>query len=457
MGGVMINTSIYLKIVSFSNLYNWSVQYLSETPISFNTDYPLVRIGDFLKRNKTAITIEDNVWYKRATIKVRNGGVFLRDKEIGSNIGTKNQFVIQKGQFLLSKIDARNGAVGVVPQELDRCIITGNFWTFDVDYSKVNPFYLSLVTTTPEFIQFCEMASNGTTNRHYLQEPLFLDIKVPLPSLEEQHELVACYNRQIALAKELEKQAAQIQQDIEMYLLRQLGITIYKNALNVSSGLQFICYKKLQKWAISEISKESKYSFDSVKYSVRNLSEVITFFEGGKTPSTTIKEYWGSDVFWVSAKDMKEFHLKTIADKLSHKGVSESKLKVYPPGTILGVFRSGILRHSFPICITEVPVTINQDIKAIGVNTRIISPYYLLYYLSTLQDLVLERAQKKGVTVESINTDEFMRIPIVCPDKEEQKEIVTHISALKDKINNLLNQAEINRISALRTFEENIF
>ena len=115
----------------------------------------------------------------------------LRDEKIGIEIGTKNQFLIFKGQFLLSKIDARNGAFGVVPEDLDGGIITGNFWTFDVDYRVINPHYLTLLTTTQAFIGFCEQASNGTTNRHYLQESLFLNIKVPVPSLEEQEELVA--------------------------------------------------------------------------------------------------------------------------------------------------------------------------------------------------------------------------------------------------------------------------
>lgn len=172
------NTYRYLDFVGFSQLYNWSVQYLNDSKIRFTTKYPLVPIKDFLLRNKTAIEIQNNTYYKRATIKIRNGGISLRDEVIGSKIGTKNQFIISKGQFLLSKIDARNGAFGVVPEELDGGVITGNFWTFDVDYSKVNPHYLTLLTTTKEFISFCEQASNGTTNRHYLQEHLFLNIEV---------------------------------------------------------------------------------------------------------------------------------------------------------------------------------------------------------------------------------------------------------------------------------------
>ena len=162
------------------------MQYLNESKIQFNEKYPLVRIGDFLTRNKTAIVIQNDKEYKRATIKIRNGGIFLRDIQTGDKIGTKKQFLLTKGQFLLSKIDARNGAFGVVPDELDGGIITGNFWTFDVDYNQINPHYLALLTTTSSFIEFCAQASNGTTNRHYLQESLFLNIKIPLPPLDKQ-------------------------------------------------------------------------------------------------------------------------------------------------------------------------------------------------------------------------------------------------------------------------------
>ena len=212
----------------------------------------MLRIGEFLKRNKTAITIEDDKTYKRVTIKVRNGGIFLRDEEIGSKIGTKNQFLISKGQFLLSKIDARNGAFGVVPEILEGGIITGNFWTFDVDYSIINPHYLALLTTTDAFIKYCEQASNGTTNRHYLQEPLFLKIKVPVPSLEEQNKLVEEYNKQIFSANNLLKKAQLEEKTIQTYILTQLGIKLPNEAISQktrnSHFISFVKYKDVDRW-----------------------------------------------------------------------------------------------------------------------------------------------------------------------------------------------------------------
>ena len=274
------STYKYLDFVKLSQLYNWSVQYLNDSKIRFTTKYPLVQIKEFLTRNKTAIEIQDDVYYKRATIKVRNGGIFLRDTVIGSKIGTKNQFVISKGQFLLSKIDARNGAFGVVPEELDGGIITGNFWTFDVDYSKVNPHYLALLTTTNEFIEFCEQASNGTTNRHYLQEPLFLDIKVPLPSLAEQNKLVEEYNAIIEEGNKIDIQIESIRQKIQSYLLNAIGI---KDSNNLENNKTAECqYKYLKFTNLSDINRWDYWNQEQ---------SITTLLHTTKYPIVTLGSY----------------------------------------------------------------------------------------------------------------------------------------------------------------------
>lgn len=199
-----------------------------ENDFKYNKDYNLVQIGKFLTRDKTPVLVNDTIKYKRVTIKQYNNGLFLRDIEIGKNIGTKRQFSIKKGQFLLSKIDARNGAFGVVQEEIDNAIITGNFWTYDVNYSLVNPYFLALMTTTKQFMRFCQMASSGTTNRHYLQENKFLNVKIPLPSLEIQKRIVRDYQDRLDLAVLQEQQAQEKEKEIENYLYRELGIEIQK-------------------------------------------------------------------------------------------------------------------------------------------------------------------------------------------------------------------------------------
>ena len=145
-----------------------------------------VKIGDFLKRSKIPINIENGKSYKRVTIRTKHQGVSLRDEENGNKIGTKKQFVLKEGQFVLSKIDARYGAFGIAPAETGGAIITGNFWAYDVDKSVMNIDWLNQYTNSPVFYDLCERASSGITHRKYLNESFFLNHELMIPDIDEQ-------------------------------------------------------------------------------------------------------------------------------------------------------------------------------------------------------------------------------------------------------------------------------
>jgi type I restriction enzyme M protein len=153
------------------------------------------KFKDFLARAKDRIIIKENEDYKRLTIKTKNGGIFIRDKVLGSLIGTKKQFIVKSGQFLLSKIDAMNGAFGIVPSECDEAIITGNFWAFNVSKNIVDLEFLNYFTFTTNFIDLCMKASTGTTHRKYLDETKFLELEISLPLLSEQQHIVSILKR----------------------------------------------------------------------------------------------------------------------------------------------------------------------------------------------------------------------------------------------------------------------
>lgn len=139
-------------------------------------------------------------------------GIVLRDRVLGNTIGTKRQFVARVGQLVLSKIDARNGAFGVLPDKCDNAIITGNFWAYEINSARVSTPFLECLTRTAMFLDFCIRASEGTTNRQYLQEAKFLAQEIPLPPLPKQQRIVARIEQlagKIEAAQELRKQQEQ--------------------------------------------------------------------------------------------------------------------------------------------------------------------------------------------------------------------------------------------------------
>ncbi len=165
---------------------NWCVKRYNTPLMSMGTKYDLYPISALLERVKDAVDIEDGKRYRQVTIQMHNQGIVLRTEQNGDEIGTKKQFLIKEGQFLISKIDARNGAYGIVPKELDGAVITGNFWAYTINTDIVLPNYLTYLMRHDFFLKMCNTCSYGSTNRWYLDEDTFKHFQVPIPAIREQ-------------------------------------------------------------------------------------------------------------------------------------------------------------------------------------------------------------------------------------------------------------------------------
>ena len=424
----MLNAMKYISTVPFSGLFNWSVQYLNDSKIAFSKAYPMMRIGEFLKRNKTAVTIEDDKTYKRATIKVRNGGIFLRDEEIGSKIGTKNQFLISKGQFLLSKIDARNGAFGVVPEVLDGGIITGNFWTFDVDYNIINPHYLALLTTTEAFVQFCEQASNGTTNRHYLQEPLFLNIKVPVPSLEVQNKLVEEYNKTITKATQCDADVNRISSDLSNKIKALLGYKDDSSDINHARKLLTFCpLSKIGRWDWWN----NAYEQISSLYPMEKLYKVIRMNSGLFLP--------------------KNKQIEGEYPVLGGNGVTGNHNAYCFSGKRIVIGRVG--EYCGNIHIVDGKYWITDNAFKVDKISDIVSWEYLAIALE-----YMNLNQYRSISAQpSISQSKILNLSIPVPPPAEQITIVDYYMTNKKHLAVLEQKANEYRQNALKNFETQIF
>lgn len=171
-----------------------------------NTELVEYELSTLLKRSKNTITLKNEDTYRRLTIQMHGKGVKLRDEVKGTKIGTKRQFLIEDGQLLISKIDARNGAYGIIPKDCNKAIITGNFWAYDINSEIVSPDYFSFILRSNDFLDFFERASQGATNRRYLQEEQFLKQKIKLPAMTIQEKLL----EELATCADIRKSANEL-------------------------------------------------------------------------------------------------------------------------------------------------------------------------------------------------------------------------------------------------------
>lgn len=456
----MLNSLKYITVIPFSGLINWSVQYLNETRISFNKRFPLVQIGDLLIRNKTVVSIEDEVKYKRVTIKMRNGGIFLRDEVMGNKIGTKNQFLISAGQFLLSKIDARNGAFGVVPDKLDGSIITGNFWTFDVDYKRVNPHYLALLTTTKAFVNFCEQASNGTTNRHYLQESLFLNIKIPLPSLDEQDDLVKKYNEIANVGYSNFNKGQKKAKDTSKYIMESIGLsTVHQNdILDDCSAFEIVSFSKIQEWGVDKILHSNVYMSSIYITTNMNIDNSLYIdIKRGKSP----KYDKSSDVIILNQKCIRWNNIdKQYAKTVNTAWINSIDENCFTrEGDILiNSTGEGTIGRASIVDQDNSGLLYDSHILLLRLNKEKISPKYFVNIFNSKygQEQVDNVKSAKTTKQTELGVENLKKIYIPIPPLHIQEEIIGKLDMMQAEVQELQNIEPYIK-EAINNFEIQIF
>ncbi|AZY94000.1 restriction endonuclease subunit S [Paracoccus sp. Arc7-R13] len=179
-----------------------------------------IAISDFLTKSESWVNVEPDGQYKQITARLWGKGLTLRGEVPGSAIAAARQYCAKAGQFLLSRIDARHGAYGIVPEELDGALVSNDFPCFDIDASKVLPHYFEWYSRTPEFIDLCRRASEGSTNRVRMKEDKFLRMMVPLPSLDEQRRIVVKLDRVAALVDARRNAIEAAEQETQALLLK---------------------------------------------------------------------------------------------------------------------------------------------------------------------------------------------------------------------------------------------
>lgn len=171
-----------------------------------------VPIGNILIPKRVSVDIEPFKEYKQITVQMNHSGVTLRGYKLGKDIHSK-QYLANENDFIISKIDARNASMGIVPEELDNAVVTNDFPLFNLRKDVLLK-YFDYFTNTYYFDEACKVASEGSTNRRRLKKEKFESILMPLPSLKKQQEIL----KRLDYFEKIRTLNIAMQQDLEALL-----------------------------------------------------------------------------------------------------------------------------------------------------------------------------------------------------------------------------------------------
>lgn len=482
----------YLTFVLFKDLENWSVSHLLGRSMGYTDRYPIVSIGEIIDKCQCQTTIKDDIQYKQITLKTNGGGAVLRGVKWGKDIGTKKQYVASNGQFIMSKIDARNGAFGIITEELDGAVVTSDFPLFNVDTTKIFPEYLALIASTKEFVKFAQSCSRGTTNRQRIDVNLFLSQQIPLPSLSEQKAIIEAYENKIQQVAMLEDQAKQVEHNIEDYLLSELGIQhkdypisepsmsiacepqveynlSYKHCAGVSATchlgdeikkdykyLKFVRFKDVERWDVAHFTEKNSIAG---KYKSIPMNKCINSFmqdlQGNSLRIETSKHPEKS--YQYIGMENIEKGTGVLTEKIMIKGsdVKSQTVRVPKDFFLYGKLRPYLNKYWYNESNNE-NIVCSSEFFVFSI-IQSINPYYFKYYLasSAVQQQITNAY--RGARMPRINEETFKSVAVPLPPINIQNAMVDYLNIQTEQIKDLKKQADDLRKEALEEFEKEIF
>lgn len=199
--------------------------------------WPKVALGELLRRSDEAAVLDPAAEYHEVTIKLWGKGVVSRGKVRGSDVVSVRR-VVRANQLILSKIDARNGAIGLVSPELDGAIVSNDFPSFEFrDTERCAPAFMGWLVRSAHFVELCKAASVGTTNRVRIKEDRFLDQQIALPPTPEQQIIVARLDALAEKTREVETHLDGVERNAEHLLALRFRDVIADAPLRSMAGV----------------------------------------------------------------------------------------------------------------------------------------------------------------------------------------------------------------------------
>lgn len=441
-------------------------------------------IEDFLHRVKDPVKIEPDKDYKLVTVRLHHKGVALREIKKGAALGS-NMFRIKSGQFILSGIDARNGAFGIVPDELDGAIITNDFWCFDIDENIVKRDFFYWLTNTPLFLDACIKSSAGITQRIRLQNDKFRKFELRLPPLREQLNFLNKISKY-----EFSTSSLKCEMDKQEFYLKQLRQAILQEAIEgkltaewrASTALSFrksgkevngdpdydavaLLEKvrgKRQEWI--KISKLKGYSEASVIE--RKLSKLEDINNNDRLPDGWIwvrvidavnlivdchnktAPYTSSGVKLIRTTNIRDRKLDLVDTKyVSEKTYQYWSKRCIPESNDIIFTREAPVGEA-AIIPEGVQVCMGQRLMLIRPFHDLINNNYLLMVLTEPNFMIRLSEVQKGAFVKHLRVGDVENAIIALPPLAEQQAIVDRVGSLLAMVDVLDKQVNERKVLA---------
>ncbi len=182
-------------------------------------DFRIVSLSEVLEPANRWFAPELATSYRQLGVRLWGQGAYEREQVTGAGTKYEKLNLCKTNDIVVNKIWARNGSVAVVDQHLDGSVVSNEFPLFTTKQALLSPEWFRLFTQTPSLWNQCDQLARGTSGQNRIRPENFLRVQIPLPSLDDQREVVTKVHNAFKELDEAERLAGSIAEDFNRLLI----------------------------------------------------------------------------------------------------------------------------------------------------------------------------------------------------------------------------------------------
>ena len=394
----MKNTTTSLPISSKKTKKKQALKTPELRFIEFEDNYEETFLKNIVKiPKKEKITSVDDK--KLLTVKLHAKGIEINEGVV-PKLSKKGRpyYIRNANEILIGRQNFHNGGIGIVPEELDGGICSNAITSFINNRNIVSIKFLFYYLSRSSYYKRSEKYVGGTGQKEF-SEKILLDLKIKIPSLEEQKKI----GNFLSIM------------DKKLFLMEK------KHSLYVDIKKYFI------KNIFHDINEESTDNclIDNVKWKQLKLKDIIKKGKAGGTPKSSVKKYYNGNIPFLSINDMtKEGKYITYTEKtMSKLGLENSSAWIVPEKSLLYSMYASV---GF-VSINNISLATSQAIFSIIFKDDVDLEF--MYYYLTFYKKYIHRYIETG-TQQNLKAETIKNFKIKIPPLEKQEKISKFLSSI---------------------------
>lgn len=319
---------------------------------------------------------------------------------------------LREGDFVVSRLKAWEGAVVVVPRDLDGHFLSPEFPTYSLDPDIVLPSYWSIVCSRPWLWSLLATTSRGMGGRRERVHKVgILDLRMALPPLNQQHRIVN-------LIESVDSYIDSLQTQVEATRAARSAL-LSECLLNAGDHWQKTTLGEVAEVAVGPAFKSSVY---------RTCVDGVPLLRGINVGPDGLR--WNETLYW-PYHDTAPYEKYLLA-------ANQTVVAMDATFTVQGDIRAGLVNES------DLPLLLNQRVAAIAAGPSALSEYVFLLIGSDQFRRFLSRRQT-GAFAPHIARRDLVDFPVALPPMNEQRRVADLIGSIDTQVASLDLQVEAVR------------